>query len=73
MKYQSGRTVKTHAADAGLILRAKQFSIRNLMRECRVSQHAIERFLDGERVHPATRVRIARAVEALEREGRYRA
>jgi len=32
------------------------------------SQHAIERFLHGDRVHPATRARLARVVEKLERE-----
>jgi DNA-binding LacI/PurR family transcriptional regulator len=45
-----------------------------LMRESGVSQHAIERFLDGEkRVHPATRLKIARAVERLEPETHERA
>ena len=39
--------------------------MRGLMRESGVSQHAIERFLDGERVHPATRARVGRAVEKL--------
>jgi hypothetical protein len=37
------------------------------MRASKASQHAIERFLDGERVHPATRARLERAVEKLER------
>jgi len=39
------------------------------MRESDVSQHAIERFLDGKRIHPATRKKLADAVDKLEREG----
>jgi len=66
-KYQAGRTVKTHAADAGLILRAKRFPMRRLMRESGVSQHAVERFLHGARLHPSTRARLAQVVERLER------
>jgi hypothetical protein len=37
------------------------------MRESGASQHAIERFLKADRVHPATRARLERAVEKLER------
>jgi hypothetical protein len=70
IQYQRHRTANTRTADAALILRARRFPLRKLMRESGVSQHAIKRFLDGERVHPATRVRIARAVERLEREAR---
>jgi hypothetical protein len=68
MQYQRHQTAKTRAAEAGLILRARRFPLRQLMRESRASQHAIDRFLDGDRVHPATRARVARAVEKLERE-----
>ncbi len=68
IQYQRHQTVKTRAADAGLILRARRFPLRQLMRQSRASQHAIERFLEGERVHPATRKRLALAVERLERE-----
>jgi hypothetical protein len=66
--YQAGQRTKTRAAHAGLILRAKRFSIRRLMRESGVSQHAIERFLSGARLHPATRARMAQAVQKVERE-----
>jgi hypothetical protein len=68
IQYHRHQTAKTRAADAGLILRARRFPLRQLMRESRASQHAIERFLDGDRVHPATRARLARAVEKLERQ-----
>jgi len=72
IQYGRNQTVNTRAGDAALIRRARRFPLRRLMRESGVSQHAIERFLDGERVHPATRVRIARAVEKPEREARDR-
>jgi hypothetical protein len=68
--YAPRQTANTRAADAGLIQRAEKFSIRRLMRESGVSQHAIERFLRGERVHPPTSARLARAVEKLETAGR---
>jgi hypothetical protein len=61
IQYGRNKTANTRAADAALIRRARGFPLRRLMRESGVSQHAIERFLDGERVHPATRGRIARA------------
>ena len=67
IKYHAGQNVKTRAADAGLILRARRFPLRQLMRESGASQHAIERFLDGDRIHPSTRARLARAAEKLER------
>jgi len=79
IQYRRYQTANTRAADAGLILRARKLlkageaTMRGLMRESGVSQHAIERFLDGERVHPATRQKIAGAVERLERETRKRA
>jgi hypothetical protein len=63
--YAPRQTANTRAANADLIRRARRFSIRKLMRESRASQHAIERFLRGEPVHPATRARLARAVEKL--------
>jgi len=72
MKYHRQQTARTRAADAGLILRARRFPLRKLMRESGSSQHAIERFLQGERVHPTTRAKLARTVEKLER-GRLRA
>jgi len=68
IQYQRHQTAKTRAADAGLILRARRFPLRQLMRESGASQHAIERFLDGDRIHPSTRSVLASAVEKLERE-----
>src|SRR5216110_2381776 len=72
IKYQTGQTANTRAADAGLILRARRFSMRRLMRESGVSQHAVERFLSGARLHPSTRARLAQTVEELERLNRER-
>lgn len=72
IKYQSGQTVKTCAVDPRLIFRARRFSIRELMRESRTSQHAIERCLRGARIHPSTRTKLAQVVEKLERESRGR-
>jgi len=66
--YQEGQTANTRAADADLIRRANRFSIRKLMREAGISQHAVERFLRAARVHPETRARLGEAVEKLERE-----
>lgn len=68
MRYQAGQTKNTRAPDAALILRAKKFSIRQLMRESGKSQHAVERFLRGARLHPSTGVGLEEAVEKLERE-----
>ena len=66
IRYGPGQTTKTRAADPGLILRAKRFGRRQLCRESGVHQHAIERFLNGERIHPSTRERILKAVLKLE-------
>jgi len=65
--YGSRQRHKTHATDAEIILRASRFGLRQLMRESGASQHATERFLRGDRVHPATRAKLAEAVERLER------
>ncbi len=73
VRYGPRRIVKTRAADALLILRAKQFPFRRLMREANVSQHALERFLTGARVYPSTRTKVAQAIDKLERESRDRA
>ena len=67
IRYQPGQTTSTRGADARLILRAKRFGIRRLMRTSGVSQHAIERFLKGARVHPSTRAELAQAIEKMER------
>jgi len=72
IRYQAGQRAKTRSADPGLILGAKRFPLRQLIRESGVSQHSVERFLDGEPVHPTTRARLARAVEKLEREAHDR-
>ena len=64
--YERNRTPKTYAAEPSQILRANKFSEPQLRREAGVSQHAVERFRKGERVHPATRLRIIKAMERLE-------
>ena len=68
IQYQAHQTPKTRAADPRLILRAKRFGLRTLIRESGVHQHVVERFLGAKRVHPATRARLLQAVEKLERE-----
>jgi len=50
-------SAKTRAADATLIAKARRYGLRELMRESGASQHATERFLSGERVHPRTRLK----------------
>jgi hypothetical protein len=69
IQYHRHQTSKTRAADAGLIVRARRFGLRRLMRESGASQHATERFLRSERVHPATRKKLAEAVERLRPRG----
>lgn len=68
IRYEPGSGGKTHSADARLILKAKQFPFRKLMRVAGVSQHALERFLDGGRVFPSTRAKLAQTIDKLERE-----
>ena len=70
VQYHPRRTVNTRPTDAALIVRARRFSKKSLRRESGVSQHAIDRFLDGERIHPATRKKLAQTVENLERPAR---
>jgi hypothetical protein len=67
VQYCRNRTSKTYAADPSQILRAKKFGLRQLVRESGVQQHAVERFRNGERVHPSTRVRLLKAMEKLEK------
>ena len=67
IRYHAHRRVKTRSADPGLILRAKPFGVRPLMRESGGSQHSVERFLAGDPVHPATRTKLGQAVEKLKR------
>jgi hypothetical protein len=67
IRYQAGQTAKTRAADPRLILKGKRFPIWRIMRASGVSQHTLERFLDGQRVYPRTRQKIAQAIQGLER------
>jgi hypothetical protein len=69
IKYHPRKTANTRPADAALILRAGRFSKKLLRRESGASQHAIDRFFRGERIHPGTRTKLAQAVEQLERRG----
>ena len=69
VRYSPRKTANTRPADAALIQRANRFAKKLLRRESGASQHAIDRFLDGERIHPATRKKLAEAVDSLEREG----
>jgi hypothetical protein len=69
IRYGSGRKAKTRSADPLLIQKARRFGLRPLMRASGASQHATERYLKGERVHPGTRARLEEAVNKLERNG----
>ena len=69
IRYGSGRKAKTRAADSLLVAKARHYGLRPLMRASGASQHATERFLRGERVHPGTRARLEEAVNKLERNG----
>ena len=71
IEYQYGKTAKTHAADTGLIMRAKRFQDSQLRHESGKSQHAVERFLAGDRVQPSTRARLLKAAEKLERREKH--
>jgi hypothetical protein len=70
IKYHPHQRVKTRAADAGTIAKARRFGLRQLMRESGKSQNPVQRFLDGDPVHPATRVSLEQAVQRLEREAK---
>jgi len=59
------------SADAALIKRASRFPKKLLRREAGASQHAIDRFFRGERIHPSTRKKLARTLEKLERGGQW--
>lgn len=67
VRYSRRKTANTRPADAALIQRASRFPKKLLRRESGVSQHAIDRFLDGERIHPGTRKKLAQTVKILER------
>jgi hypothetical protein len=49
------------------VFRLHRFPKKLLRREAGASQHAIDRFFRGERIHPATRKKLADAVNNLER------
>ena len=68
VRYYPRKTANTRPADAALIKKASRFPKKLLRRESRVSQHAINRFFRGERIHPGTRQKLAQAVEKLERD-----
>jgi hypothetical protein len=65
VQYHRRKTTNTRPADAALIQRAGHFSKKLLRRESGASQHAIDRFFRGERIHPGTRKKLAEAVERL--------
>src|SRR5579864_1076488 len=67
VQYHPRKTANTRPADAALIQRASRFPKKLLRGESGVSQHAIDRFLDGERIHPGTRKKLAQTVQDLER------
>jgi hypothetical protein len=69
VKYRPRKTANTRPADISLILRASRFSKKMLRRESGASQHAIDRFFRGERIHPGTRKKLAQTVEEMERAG----
>jgi hypothetical protein len=66
VKYHPRKTANTRPADAALIQRASSFPKKLLRRESGVSQHAIDRFFDGARIHPGTRKKLEQAVQRLE-------
>ena len=68
VKYSPRKTANTRPADTALIQRASRFPKKLLRRKSGTSQHAIDRFLRGERVHPGTRKKLADAVANLERD-----
>jgi hypothetical protein len=67
IRYGTQRNAKTRSADPALIVKARRYGLRELMREARTSQHSTERFLRGDRVHPATRARLTAAIATLDR------
>jgi hypothetical protein len=53
IRYGTGRKKKTRSADPLLIAKARRYGVRPLMRASGTSQHATERYLRGEQVHPS--------------------
>lgn len=66
IRYHAGQRAKTRSGDPALILRARPFGVRPIMLASGVSQHSVQRFLAGNPVHPATRAKLAQAIEKLE-------
>ena len=69
-EYQPKLTANTRSADAGLVNRLNQFSLRQL-KQSGLSRDTLIRARRGARLHPATRARLAQTVEKLEREGAH--
>jgi hypothetical protein len=65
IRYGARRSAKTRSADPTLIAKARRYGLRQLMRESGASQHATQRFLNAERVHPRTRANLEAAVKKL--------
>src|ERR1051326_8537662 len=69
IQYRSRLNAKSRSADPTLIGKGRRYGLRQLMRQSGASQHANERYLRGERVHPGTRARLEEAVRKLRRDG----
>ena len=65
--FPEGDDLRIDKTQCSLIQRASRFSKKLFRHESEVSQHAIDRFLDGKRIHPATRKKLAETVDRLER------
>jgi hypothetical protein len=70
IRYQAGQTAKTRAADAGLVKRLWQFSLRQLTEASGLSRDTVIQARHNARLHPDTRASLLRAVEELERRAR---
>jgi hypothetical protein len=66
IQYQAGRTIKTRAANAGLVKGLCKFSLRQL-KQSGLSRDTIIQARRGARLHPDTRARLAQTVDKLER------
>ena len=65
IRYGSRRNAKTRPADLALIAKAGRYGLRELIRDSKTSQHAVERFLQGKRVYPGTRMKLEKAIQKL--------
>jgi hypothetical protein len=71
--YKKGCQEKNSASTGGredFCLEIQPTAVRQLMRASGASQHSVERFLNGERVHPATRASLEKAIAQLEQQAR---